>query len=174
VPVYGMRIDQEFFGRFVEKVKASPQVRDSYSRGDIKAAEQTVIDTLFGKPEDYFDLTKLRRALQMDRRLTLREILAKIFGEIERFKTRDELLEEELAKFISIHKPDAAAMPLIRRFFEAYVTDGQVRAIIEAREFSRLANNPKISLADLTALGGWREVIPDYVKDYVPLNTFFM
>ena len=63
-------------------------------------------------------------------------------------------------------------MPFIRQFFKAYVTDGGLRAIVEARQFSRLADNPKASLADLSALGPWREVIPDYVKDYMPLNAF--
>ena len=63
-------------------------------------------------------------------------------------------------------------MPFIRQFFKAYVTDGGLRAIVEAGEFSRLADNPRLSLADFRALGPWRKVIPDYVKDYVPLNQF--
>jgi type I restriction enzyme R subunit len=115
---------------------------------------------------------KLRKAVQVDRRIALREILAKAFGEIDRFKTRDELLEEEIAVFVSIRKPDAAAMPAIRQFFKAYVTDGGLRTIIDSREFSRLADNPKVSLADVKALGPWRDVIPEYVKDYVPLNAY--
>ena len=31
---------------------------------------------------------------------------------------------------------------------------------------------PKVSLADVKALGPWRKVIPNNVKDYVPLNAF--
>jgi len=30
----------------------------------------------------------------------------------------------------------------------------------------------KVSLADVRALDRWREVIPEYVKDYVLLNAF--
>ena len=66
----------------------------------------------------------------------------------------------------------AAHMPAIRLFFKAYVTDGEVRDIVEKREFNRLATNPKVSMADFKELGTWRDVIPGYVKDYVPLNTF--
>ena len=171
VPVYGMKIDRKFFEQFEDKVKATPEVRKRLG-GDIKGAEELVISELFNKPEDFFNLDKLRKAVQIDRRITLREILAKAFGEIDRFKTKDELLEEELAKFVSIHKPDAAHMPVIRQFFKAYVTDGGVRAIIDSREFSRLADNPKVTLADVRALNEWREVIPEYVKDYVSLNAF--
>jgi len=172
VPVYGMKIDRKFFEKFEDKVKATPEVRDRYERGDIKGAEEVVVASLFNKPEDFFNLDKLRKAVQIDRRITLREILAKAFGEIDRFTTKDELLEEELAKFVSIHKPDAAHMSVIRQFFKAYVTDGGVRTIVDSREFGRLADNPKVSLADVRALDQWREVIPEYVKDYVSLNQF--
>ncbi|MGH7801744.1 MAG: DEAD/DEAH box helicase family protein [Thermodesulfobacteriota bacterium] len=172
VPLYGMKIDRKFFEKFEDKVKATPEVRERYERGDIKGAEEVVVATLFNKPEDFFNLEKLRKAVQADRRITLREILAKAFGEIDQFKTKDELLEEELAKFVSIHKPDAMHMPVIRQFFKAYVTDGGVRAVVDSREFGRLADNPKVSLADVRALDQWRDVIPEYVKDYVSLNAF--
>jgi len=167
-----MKIDRKFFERFEDKVKAVPEVRARYERGDIKGAEEVVIATLFNKPEDFFNLDKLRKAVQTDRRITLREILAKAFGEIDRFRTKDEMLEEELAKFVSIHKPDAPHMHVIRQFFKAYLTDGEIRAIVDSREFGRLATNPKVTPADIKALNGWRDVIPDYVKDYVSLNAF--
>lgn len=172
VPIYGMKIDRKFFEKFEDQVKATPEVRKRYEEGDIKGAEEIVIADLFNKPEDFFNLDKLRKAVQADRRITLREILAKAFGEIERFKTKDELLEEELAKFVSIHKPHASYMPVIRQFFKAYVTDGAVRAIVDSREFGRLADNPKVSINDIKALNEWRNVIPEYVKDYVSLNAF--
>ncbi|MDQ1336305.1 MAG: type restriction enzyme subunit [Thermodesulfobacteriota bacterium] len=172
VPVYGMKIDRKFFERFEDQVKAAPEVRTRYEQGDIKGAEEVVVATLFNKPEDFFDLQKLRKAVQADRRITLREILAKVFGDIDRFKTKDELLEEELAKFVSIHKPDALHMPVIRQFFKAYVTDGGIRKIVDDREFGRLADNAKVSMSDIKSLEGWRDVIPEYVKDYVSLNAF--
>jgi type I restriction enzyme R subunit len=172
VPAYGMKIDRKFFEKFEDKLKARPEVRNRYERGDIKGAEALVVAELFNKPEDFFNLDKLRKAIQIDRRITLREMLAKAFGEIDRFKTKDEMLEEELAKFVSIHKPDAAHMAVIRQFFKAYVTDGAVRTIIDSREFGRLADNPKVSLADVRDLDEWREIILEYVKDYVSLNTF--
>ncbi len=56
---------------------------------------------LFDKPDEFYTLDKLRKAAAVDRRLTLREILEKIFGLIPRFKSRDELLEEEFSKFVA-------------------------------------------------------------------------
>lgn len=172
VPVYGMKIDRKFYEQFEEKVKQNEVVREHYKRGDVRAAEEYIRSHLFDKPEEFFNLDKLRKAIQLDRRLTLREVIEKIFGGLDKFKSKDELLEEELAKFISIHKPDAGHVPQIRLFFKAYLTDGEIRDIVEKREFNRLATNPKVTLADFKALNGWRDTIPDYVKDYVPLNQF--
>ncbi|HLG15663.1 MAG TPA: DEAD/DEAH box helicase family protein [Blastocatellia bacterium] len=172
VPVYGMKIDRKFYEQFEERMKRDETVRTLYERGDIRLAEEHIRTTLFNKPEEFYTLDKLRKALHLDRRLTLREVIEKVFGGLDHFKNKDELLEEELAKFISIHEPDAAHMPFIRQFFKAYLTDGEVRDIVEKREFNRLATNPKVSLADFRALNGWRDIIPDYVKDYVHINAF--
>ncbi len=172
VPLYGMKIDRKFYEQFEEKVKQDAVVRTFYEKGDIRSAEDRVRTFLFDKPEDFVNLEKLRKALHLDRRLTLREVIEKIFGGLDRFKTKEELLDEELAKFVSIHTPDAAHMPLIRQFFKAYITDNEVRDIVEKREFNRLATNAKVNLADFKALDSWRDVIPEYVKDYVHLNQF--
>ena len=172
VPLYGMKIDRKFYDQFEQKVKKDEVIQNYYESGDIRAAEDYIRNNLFDKPEEFFNLDKIRKAVRLDRRITLREVIEKIFGGLEKFKSKDELLEEELAKFVSIHKPDAAHMPVIRLFFKAYVTDSEVRDIVEKREFNRLATNPKLSLADFKALNDWRAVIPDYIKDYVHLNAF--
>jgi type I restriction enzyme R subunit len=167
-----MKIDRKIYEQFEEKVKQDETARSYYEQGDFRSAEEYIRNNLFDKPEEFFNLDKLRKAVQLDRRLTLREIIEKIFGGVDKFKSKDELLEEELAKFISIHKPDAGHLPQIRLFFKAYITDGEIRDIVEKREFNRLATNPKLNMADYRALNNWREVIPDYVKDYVQLNQF--
>ncbi|MBM4305474.1 MAG: DEAD/DEAH box helicase [Deltaproteobacteria bacterium] len=172
VPVHGMKIDRKFYEQFEEKVKGDEIIRTLYDRGDVRAVEEYVRNNILDKPKEFFNLDKLRKSVQLDRRLTLREIIEKVFGGIDRFKTKDELLEEELAKFVSIHKPDAAHMQVIRQFFKAYVTDGEIRDIVEKKEFNRLATNPKVSLEDFKALSEWRTIIPEYIKDYVHLNQF--
>jgi len=45
---------------------------------------------------------------------------------------------------------------------------------VEKREFNRLATNPKVTLADYKALDNWRDIIPEYVKDYVHMNAFYV
>jgi len=81
-------------------------------------------------------------------------------------------LEEEFQKFIAIHKPDNQYVLGIKNFIKAYITDSEIREIIGSGQFARLATTPKLSLDDFRALNGWREIVPEYVKDYVVLNTY--
>ena len=110
----------------------------------------------------------------MDRRLSLREILEKVFRLIPRFKSKDELLEEEFAKFVGDLKPEEAeAIPAIKTYFKAYVTSDQVRSIIESKDFTLLATHPMFSTRDFKAVPAkYRTLVPEYVKDYVSLNQF--
>ena len=97
-----------------------------------------------------------------------------MFDLIPRFKSKDELLEEEFDKFVADHKPeDAHSIPAIRTFFKAYVTDDLLRHVISTGRYTELATNPAFSIDDLRAVpAGYRALIPEYVKDYVPLNQF--
>ena len=108
----------------------------------------------------------------MDRRLSLKEILEKIFGKIKKFKTKDELLEEEVQKFISIYHPEPKFVHIIGQFMKAYILDNEIRQIMETGEFATLATNPRFNMQDLEELDGWMDPVIEYVKDYVPLNTF--
>jgi len=60
----------------------------------------------------------------------------------------------------------------VKNYLKAYITDPEVREIVESKEFARLATNPKVTLSDFRELNGWRTVVPEYVKDYVALNAF--
>jgi len=102
----------------------------------------------------------------------LHEILEKIFGKIKKFKTKDELLEEEVSKFISIYHPKNEFITIIRQFIKAYILDGELRKIINSKKFANLATNPRFSIENLKELDGWKDPVVEYIKDYVPLNTF--
>lgn len=167
----GMRIDREFFGKFEQAVKKDDFVTQKVQEGDFEAAEAYILEKIFEKPEEFFNLEKLRKSVQIDRRLTLREILEKIFGFIPHFKSKDELLEEECQKFISIYKPKSDYVLPIKNFLKAYTTDAKVREIIESRNYTEFATSPIDE--DFRALSQeLRKLIPEYVKDYVPLNKY--
>ncbi len=170
----GMKIDRMFFDRFGEAVREDPVVAAAVEAGQWDHVIDYVNREVFDKPQEFYSLDKLRRAAAVDRRITLREILEKVFGLIPRFKSKDELLEEEFAKFVADHVPEPpSAIPAIKHYFKAYVTSGRLRDIIDQRQFTDLATNPMFSTRDFKAVPEtYRALVPEYVKDYVSLNQF--
>jgi len=170
----GMKIDRMFFQRFEDSVRDDATIAAAVEAGQWDRVIDYVNREVFDKPTEYYSLDKLRKAAAVDRRLGLREILEKIFGLIPRFKSKDELLEEEFAKFVADAKPDEAeAIPAIKNFFKAYASSHTVRGIIESGHLTDLATNPFFSTRDFKAVPAkYRALIPNYIKDYVPLNQF--
>lgn len=170
----GMKIDRMFFAKFESSIRENATIAKAVEAGQWDRVIEYVNQEVFDKPEQYYTLDKLRRAATVDRRLTLREILEKIFGLIPRFKSKDELLEEEFAKFVSDIKPEEAeAIPALKTYFKAYIISDQIRLIIESHDFTELATNPVFSTRDFKAVPEkYRDLIPEYIKDYVSLNQF--
>ena len=170
----GMKIDRMLFEKFGDTVRKDETIADAVMAGQWDRVIDYVNREVFDKPEEYYTLKKLRQAAAVDRRLTLREILEKVFGLIPDFKSKDELLEEEFAKFVADHKPDEAdGILAIRNYFKAYATSNQVRDIIDGKRFAALATNPSFSTGDFRAVPEkYRNLIPEYVKDYISLNQF--
>jgi|CXWL01.1.fsa_nt_gi type I restriction enzyme R subunit len=170
----GMRIDRMFFESFEDTVKADDIIAAAVEAGQWDRVIDYVNEKVFDKPEEFYTLDKLRKAADVDRRLTLREILEKVFGLIPRFKSKDELLEEEFAKFVADHTPEEVqAIPAIKDYFKAYLTSDRVREIVETKQYTDFATNPEFSTAHFKAVPEkYRALIPEYVKLYMSLNQF--
>ncbi len=170
----GMKIDRMFFDRFADTVRNDSVIAGAVDAGEWDRVVEYVNREIFNKPEDYYTLPKLRRSAAVDRRLTIREILEKVFDLIPRFKSKDELLEEEFAKFIADYQPDTVeSIPALRTYFKSYATSDQTRHIIDSGQFTDLATNPGFTMDDLRMVPEeYRSAIPEYIKDYVSLNQF--
>ncbi len=170
----GMKVDRMFFQNFEDKVKDDPDIAAGVEAGHWDVVTDYVHKHLLDQPASQFTLEKLRKAAGVDRRLSLREILEKIFGLIPGFKSKDELLEEEFAKFLADAQPeDPEAIPALKTYFKAYVSSESVRHIIEKKEFGDLAAHPVFNIAEFKAVPKqFRDLIPAYINDYVSLNQF--
>ena len=170
----GMKIDRMLFQKFEEKVTGDAAVQALVEDDRWDQAVSYVVENLLDKPTEYFTLDKLRRAAGINRRLGVRELLEKAFGRISRFKSKDELLEDEFEKFVlTNHVSDPEHMAALRYFFKAYATDSHLRQILDTGELTKLNTNPTLTMSDFTTVPKpWRKAIPEYIKDYVSLNTF--
>ncbi len=170
----GMKIDRMLFERFEDAVRADETLTQQIAEGQWDQATEYVTEHIFNRPEDFYNLEKLRKAAGVDRRLTLRELLEKAVGRITKFKSKDELLDEEFEKLILDLKPEEVKnLQALKYYFKAYISDSHVRDIIETKNLTALNVNPTFGMKDFKAVPeAWRQRIPEYVKDYVTLNRF--
>lgn len=170
----GMRVDRMFFDRFVETVQADENIKQKAEMGQWEAAERYVRKHVFDKPEDYFNLEKLQKSIDIDRRISLKEILQKAFNFITKFKSRDDILNEEFQKFLSVCKIDyGERIGAVRYFFDAYALEASLRKIIDEKDYVELYLNAGFTMPNFQAVPEkFRECIPEYIKNYIPLNQF--
>lgn len=170
----GMKVDRMFFQDFSDKIKDINYVKDNVHQGKWDKVIDYLEKEVLNKPEEYYTLEKLRKAARVDRKLSLREIVEHIFGFIPHLKSKDELLEEEFEKFVADFKPDDSDdIMALKYFFKAYVTDEKVRDIIDHKRIADLHVNPTFDINHYKAVNKkWREIIPEYIRDYVPINKF--
>lgn len=170
----GMRVDRELFQKFEQIARSDKLLKELVEQHNWEAASRRVIEELFDKPDEYFNLERLRNAAGVDRRITIRELIEKAFGFIPKFKSKAELIDDEFQKFLLDQKPEEAdRIAQMRYFFEAYIRDAKVRALIDAGHLGDLNVNPTFTTRDLKEVPpAWRKRIPEYVKDYVSLNPF--
>jgi len=174
IGVEGMKIDRLFYEKFEQTIRADATVVQAVESGQWQQVIDYVNNKFFDDPNEFYTLEKLRKAASVDRHLELREILEKIFGIIPYFKSKDELLEDEFSKFVENYQPEAIEdIPAIKNYFKAYVTNSDVRRIIETKNYTELATNAFFSTRDLKAVPEkYRSLVPIYVKDYITLEKF--
>jgi len=167
----GMKVDRKLFERFEDRVKSDDEIRRMIEGRNFGAIEDYIVGNIFDKPDEYYNLDKLRKTLKIDRRLGLREIVEKIFGFIPYFKSKNELLEEEFDKFDSRYPVAEDDFAAAKSFFKAYLTDSEFREIVESRQFARMATNPNGAVFRKVSID-LRNEITEYVKDNISLNQF--
>ena len=172
-----MKIDRMFYEKFEER-GARKRLHRRQRRGRPVGSRHRLCEQ--GGLRQARRVLLAREAAQGRRRgsphLTLREILEKIFGLIPRFKSKDELLEEEFAKFVADYKPEEA---------EAHSRDQDLLQGLRHEQpgaphhrdqanSPTSGNNPVFSTERFQggAARNTAMIIPDYIKDYVSLNQF--
>ncbi len=166
----GMKIDRKLFEKAKQEIQKDIEIKLAVDNEQWEKAIKIVRDKFEDKPELYLNLDKIRKSENLNRRITWREVLQRIFGFIDRFKDKDELLEEECEKFIAIYKPESKYILHIRNFIKVYLGDEYFRTEINNRRFPRTYAG--FTMNEYKALNGYREIIPNYIKDYVSINKF--
>jgi len=170
----GMKIDRMLFQKFEDRIAMDDIIKKNVELGNWEQIVSHIQNEIFDKPEEYFNLEKLRKAAKIDRKVSIREMVEKVFGIIPKFKSKDELLDEEFDKFISVYPPEEDVnIRALKYFFKAYIVDNEIRKIIEVKDFQALQTNPTLTISQFKEVAAkYREVIPLYIKDYINLERF--
>lgn len=166
----GMKIDRKLFEKAQQEIKNDTEIKSAVENEQWEKAVNIIRDKYEDKPELYLNLDKIRKSENLNRRITWREFLQRVFGFIDRFKDKDELLEDECEKFISIYKPESKYILYIKNFMKSYIADEYFRTEINNKRFPRTYAG--FTMTEYKALNGYREIIPNYIKDYVSVNKF--
>ena len=170
----GMKIDRMFFDKFESEVKDDDTAREQYEQGNYGAVQHYIEEKIMNKPSEFYTWEKLKRSIGIDRRVTVKEILDKIFGAIPAFKSKRELIEDEFEAYLLTRPVSADKYTEIKRFFETYIMDKDVRRIIEDEKFQLLGTEVSTyTMSDLKKLGveNMRQVV-DYINDNVNVSKF--
>jgi type I restriction enzyme R subunit len=170
----GMKIDRMFFDKFESKVKEDNTAKEQYEQGNYAVLQHYIEENILNKPSEYYTWDKLKRSIGIDRRVTIKEILDKIFGSIPAFKTKRELIEDEFESYSLTQPIPSDKFFEIKRFFETYIIDKDVRRIIEDEKFQLLGTEVSTyTISDLKKLGieNMRKIV-DYINDNVNVQRF--
>lgn len=168
----GMRIDRELYRKVSKILMEDTDIQEAVNNDNWDRAIYIAKEKYENKPDLYLNLDKLRQAENFDRKLSWREVLERIFGLIDKFKGSNDLLEDECDKFISIYKPEPKYVPFIKGFIKSYATDKGFRDIIDQKRFQQLNFNAGFTFEDYKCLNGYRDILPEYIKDNVNIKMY--
>lgn len=168
----GMRIDRELFGKAQKLIVDDIEIKQAVNSDDWERAVHIVKEKYEDKPKMFLNLDKIKKSENLDRKLSWREVLEKMFGFIDKFKDANSLLEDECDKFISIEKPDSKYVPYIKGFIKAYSIDANFRDIIDEQRLQELYFYAGFSFEEYEALNGYREILPQYIRDNVNMKIY--
>jgi type I restriction enzyme R subunit len=178
VGLFGMRIDREMYrDRFSQQardaVASDPALREAFEAEDWPAVEARVRRLLFEKPEEFWNLPKLQEIYKTDRRPSLREILACVFGLAPSIPNRSELAEEAFERFVATQPTNAVHSRELKVVFVAFLLDPQCRLLLEEGKFAELRARDASLYGALARLEPEeRGALIGYLQTRVPLQQF--
>lgn len=138
----GMKIDRDLYKSFQSKVMGDSILQGLVKDMDFVNAETHINEHILERETEFFTLEKLRKSLDLDRKLTVSELLLHALGHIDRIKTKNECLEEEFEKIDNQLNIQEEYFYDSKQFFESYSTDPSYRDIIDSKRFAELNIHP--------------------------------
>lgn len=172
----GMKIDRKFYDSFSEKISVDEHIKKLIEERNEDGLADYLQQEIFNKPIEYFTIEKIEQALGLKRHITLKEIAHNIIMGENKYKTKDEILNDEFENFILLNKTELEnspdLIPAIKEIFVAYLVDSSIREAIKKRQYQMLINSQLYSsLKKIKNLKIKNMPILEYIPYYVTTNS---
>ena len=167
----GMKIDRDLYRSFQSVVIDNSTIRNFVENMEFESAENYLEENILDKPKEYFTLQKLGKSLELDRKLSVSELLLHAFGHIDRIKSKNECLEEEFNKFDDELHLSSDNFNAVKEVFESYASNSEYRKIVDSKRLIELQEQyPGAYEVFKNTPEDLREKIPQFIKEKVNLE----
>ena len=169
VGLEGMRIDREYYNKVTKTLIEDTTLNKAIKESNWDFAMNYFSDVYVNKPELFLTLEKVKKIENIDRNITWREYLEKVFGLVNKIKSREEVIKEEAEKFILIEKPNYLLTEKIKNFIYLYSNDKTFKDIVDTKQFANLSTYQGFNLNDFISLKKYSNKIVNYVNDHIKI-----
>jgi type I restriction enzyme, R subunit len=167
----GMKIDRNLYRSFQAVITEDSTVRNFVDNMEFEKAENYLKENILDKPKEFFTIEKLRKSLELDRKLSVSELLLYAYGHLDRIKNKNECLEEEFEKFDNEFNLTPDAFNNVKEVFESYALDSQYRKIIDEKKLVELnVHYPGAGEVYKNIPSELRDKIPQFIREKVNLE----
>lgn len=170
----GMVVDREMFSAFVNETRENTELR-RLDEENPAAALEYLKNSILDKPSHYMTLEKIKKHFNLDRRISLGEVLDIIMGRVDMPKKKAEIISDKFTDFVVTKgfseklSENLDLFHLAYQLFDAYISSQDVRNAIDSRQFGKLEQTGQITLMEYSKLHqeGLARPIVEYIRDYV-------
>jgi type I restriction enzyme R subunit len=173
----GMPIDQEMFKNFIDEQQNNEELVKRY-KTNRESAIQYLKEHVFGKEKYFMDIDKISKHFKIGRRLEPEEALEVIMGDIEKPKTKQQILDEKFAEITTVYNledkfaGDVDLYNSARSLFDAYISSSTVQTAIDEGDITQLFHTPQLTIDEykITHNAEVDKPIIEYIKDYINVD----
>lgn len=173
----GMRIDREMFKEFIKEQQADPELTKRYGQNR-ESALQYLKEHVFDKPNHFMNIDKISKHFKVNRRLEPEEVLDVIMGEVEKPKTKQELLDEKFDEIVALNDlentfaGDITLYRNARSLFDAYISSPNVQKAIDEGYIQDLNHTPEFTVDEYQSVHDAKVDAPilEYIRDYINVD----
>jgi len=168
----GMKIDRQLFQKAKQLIVDDLEIKTAVELQQWEKAFKIIEEKYENKPDLYLTLDKLKLSENVDRRITWREVLDRVFGLIDHFMSKEELFDLDMEKLSKKYQPTPEQMSLIRHYIWTFLNDKYFKEIVSSKKIGKLSTYSGFTVDEFKKLGEYTTILPSYIAEKIDLNSY--